>query len=128
MSKPREPKRRRATRSAANRPERQQDLRLAATPASAMDGKPLPPGTWVVVVEAVDMDDGRELQWHPPQPVAFSLVEAQRLCARAVPTRRRIVGNLRRRDNDTYMPVNSHRALDVVSDLWSAVLHSFAAI
>src|SRR3954463_7789484 len=123
MSKPREPKRRRATRSAANRPERQQDLRLAATPASAMDGKPLPPGTWVVLVEPVEMDDGRELQWHPPQPVAFSLVEAKRLCDRAVPARRQIVGTLRRRDNDPFEPVNSHRTLDILSDLWSAVLH-----
>jgi hypothetical protein len=60
--------------------------------------------------------------------VAFSLVEAKRLCERAVPRRLRILGNLQRRKNDSYGPQNSMRTLDVVSDLWSAVLHSFAAI
>ena len=45
-----------------------------------------------------------------------------------MPARRQIVGNLVRRDNGTYMPTNSHRTLDVLSDLWSAVLHSFAAV
>ena len=74
------------------------------------------------------MDDDRELQWHPPQPVAFSLVEAKRLCDRAVPRRRQIIGALKRRENDTFMPQNSRATLDVISDLWSAVLHSFAAI
>ena len=82
----------------------------------------------MVLVEPVEMDDGRELQWHLPQPVAFSLVEAKKLCDRAAPARRQIVGNLVRRDNGTYMPTNSHRTLDVLSDLWSAVLHSFAAV
>lgn len=110
---------------ASARPERQQDPRLAASPATAIGDELLSPGTWVVLVE---MDDGRELQWHPPQPVAFSLVEAKKLCDRAVPARRQIVGNLVRRDNGTYMPTNSHRTLDVLSDLWSAVLHSFAAV
>lgn len=93
-----------------------------------MGGRPLPPGHWVVLVEPVVMDDDRELQWHPPQPVAFSLVEAKKLSDRAVPRRRQIIGSLKRRDNDTYMPQNSRTTLDVISDLWSAVLHSFAAI
>lgn len=93
-----------------------------------MDGQALPPGHWAVLVEPVMMDDERELQWHPPQPVAFSLVEAKRLCDRAVPRRLRIMGSLKKRDNDTFMPQNSRVTLDVISDLWSAVLHSFAAI
>lgn len=117
-----------AARSARERHERQQDPRLAATLAIAMDGKPLPPDHWMVAVSPVLMDDERELQWHPPQPVAFSLVEAKRLCDRAVPRRLRIIGNLESRSNDTYQPTNQHKALDVVADLWSAVLHSFAAI
>jgi hypothetical protein len=128
MAKRGKSKRRSAARAASARPERQQDPRLAATMATAVGHEPLSPGTWVVLVEPVEMDYGRELQWHPPQPVAFSLVEAKRLCDRAVPVRRQIVGNLRRRDNDTFEPVNSHRTLDMLSDLWSAVLHSFAAI
>lgn len=93
-----------------------------------MDGEPLPPGHWIVAVSPVFMDDERELQWHPPQPVAFSLVEAKRLCDRAVPRRLGIIGNLESRSNGTYQPTNQHKALDVVADLWSAVLHSFAAV
>lgn len=93
-----------------------------------MDGQLLPPGTWVVVVSPVQMDDGTMLNWHPPQPVAFSLCEAKRLSDRAVPRRRQIMGNLKARQNDSYGPQNSRAVLDVVSDLWSAVLHSFAAI
>jgi len=84
---------------------------LAATLASAIDGEPLPPGHWVVLVEPVLMGDRRELQWHPPQPVAFSLVEAKKLCDRAAPRRRQIIGGLRRRDNDSYMPQNSRATL-----------------
>lgn len=68
-------------------------------------------GSWMVIVSPVRMDDGRELQWHPPQPVAFSLVEAKALCDRAVPSRRRIMANLHRRPNDTYDPPNQHAAL-----------------
>jgi hypothetical protein len=122
------PRRKAAARPARERHERQQDPRLAATLASAMDGEPLAPGHWIVAVSPVLMGDERELQWHPPQPVAFSLVEAKRLCDRAVPRRLAIIGNLERRPNDTYQPTNQHKALDVVADLWSAVLHSFAAI
>ena len=55
-------------------------------------------------------------------------MEAKRLCDRAAPRRRRIIGNLVRRPNDTYGPQNSQATLDVVSELSSAVLHSFAAI
>jgi hypothetical protein len=128
MAKRGDRKRAAASRPSRERPERQQDPRLAATPVRAIGGEQLPPGHWVVAVSPVTMDDGRELQWHPPQPVAFSLVEAKRLCDRAVPRRRRLIGNLTRRPNDTYGPQNSQATLDVVSDLWSAVLHSFAAI
>lgn len=117
-----------AGRPSKERPERQQDPRLRAVMVGAIDGQPLPPGHWAVAVEPVLMDDGRELQWLPPVPVAFSLVEAKRLSDRGVPRRKSVVGNLRRRDNGTYGPTNPQRALDVVADLWSAVLHSAAAI
>ena len=38
------------------------------------------------------------------------------------------MGNLERRENDSYGPQNSATTLDVLSDLWSAVLHSMAAV
>ena len=66
---------------------------MAATLASAIDGEPLPPGHWVVLVEPVLMGDRREL------------------CDRAAPRRRQIIGGLRRRDNDSYMPQNSRATL-----------------
>src|SRR5664279_77672 len=101
MTKRAKKRSRRAARAASARPERQQDPRVAATSATAVGEEPLAPGTWVVLVEPVNMDDGRELQWHPPQPVAFSLVEAKKLCDRAVPARSHILGNLVGRDNGT---------------------------
>ncbi|MFN8204571.1 MAG: hypothetical protein U0S48_18600 [Solirubrobacteraceae bacterium] len=94
----------------------------------AIGGEPAKPGTWITLVSQVTMDDERQLDWHPPQPVAFSLVEAHKLVRRAVPKRRNIIDNLKRRTNDAYGPQNSHRTLDVIADLWSAVLHSFAAV
>jgi hypothetical protein len=90
-----------------------------------MGCRQIPAEIWTVLVSPVD---GRELRWYPPQPIAFSLIEAKRLCDRAVPRRRRIMGNLSRRENDTYGPQNAQVTLDVVSELWSAVLHSFAAV
>ena len=128
MSKRGDRKRKRASRPAREREERQQDPRVAAVRVTAMDGKPVGPGIWAVVVEEVRMDDGRTLNWHPPQPVAFSLCEAKRLTDRALPRRLAIIGNLKTRENDSYGPQNSMRVLDVVSDLWSAVLHAFAAV
>ena len=103
---------------------------MAAARALRMDGEALPHGTWVVVMSPVALSDGRQLAWHPPQRVAFSLVEARKLCRRAAPKRRNIMGSLVRRPDDdrAYMPANSRAALDVVTDLWSAVLHSMAAI
>lgn len=58
------------------------------------------------------MDDGRMLNWHPPQPVAFNLVEAKWRCNRAVPRRRAIMGNVIGRRNGAYQPQNTHVALD----------------
>lgn len=128
-------RRRTHTRSSRNQssaprihPGRAQDPRLAATPVRAIGGEPAKPGTWITLVSQVTMDDERQLDWHPPQPVAFSLVEAHKLVRRAVPKRRNIIDNLKRRTNDAYGPQNSHRTLDVIADLWSAVLHSFAAV
>jgi hypothetical protein len=99
-----------------------------ATRVVAVSDEPTPPGTWAVVVSPVRMDDGRMLNWHPPQPVAFHLVEAKRLCDRAVPLRRRLVGNLAKRENDSYGPTNSRVPLNVLSDLTSAVLLAFTSI
>ena len=126
MAKCGKPKRRSAARAASARPERQQDPRLAATPATAIGDEPLSPGRgwswwnpWRWMMDANCSGIRRSL-WLSPW--------SKQVCDRAVPVRRQIVGNLRRRDNDTFEPANSHRTLDMLSDLWSAVLHSFAAI
>lgn len=119
---------RRSQRAAVNRPERQQDPRLVATPAAAVDGQPVAPDTWIVAVSPVRMDDGRMLNWHPPQSVAFNLVEAKRHCDRSVSRRRSILGNLHARANDSYGPSNSQALLDCVADLVAAVLFAFTAI
>jgi hypothetical protein len=73
------------------------------------------------------MDDGRRLMLHPPQPIAFNLIEAKRHQDRGVRTRRNIMGNLIARDGG-YQPANTHRVLDCLSDLQAAVLFAFTAI
>jgi hypothetical protein len=101
---------------------------LAATPATKIGDEALPTGAWIVVVSPVEMDDGRTLNWHPPQPVAFSLVEAKRPVVRAMPRRRQIIGNLKLRPDEAYEPPNSRATLDVVADLSSAVWAAFTAV
>jgi hypothetical protein len=118
----------RAARPARGRPERQQDARLVAVPASAIDGEELKGEHWVVVVSPVQMDDGRLLHWYPPQPVAFNLVEAKRKRDRGEAQRRSILGNLRARKGGSFGPVNSSATLDCLSDLAAAVLFAFTAI
>lgn len=54
-------RKKRAARSAIERPERSKDPRLVALPAKEMDGEELPPDTWVQALSPVLMDDGREL-------------------------------------------------------------------
>lgn len=74
----------RAGRPARERAKRQQDARLVATQVTA-DAPGVKRGDWIVSVAAVDMDDGRRLMWHPPQPVAFTLLEAKRYRELAAP-------------------------------------------
>ena len=101
---------------------------MAATPATAIGDELLSPGTWVVLVEPVDMDDDMNFNG-TRRSRSLSRSSKPRNCAIVrCPPADKIVGNLVRRDNGTYMPTNSHRTLDVLSDLWSAVLHSFAAV
>jgi hypothetical protein len=73
------------------------------------------------------MDDGRRLMWHPPQPIAFNLIEAKRHQVKGATARRGIMGNLIARDGG-YQPANTHRVLDCLSDLAAAVLFAFTAI
>ncbi len=102
---------------------------MHASRVTEHNGEPMPRGTWAILVSPVMLGDGRRLMWHPPQPVAFSLAQAKAHCDRAVPKRRRIMGNLVAREHgDGYVPQNARAVLDVVADLWSAVLHSFTAI
>jgi hypothetical protein len=90
------------------------------------------PSDWMVAVSPARMEDGRILHWHPPQAVAFNLMEAKRHLDRGAPRRRSIMGNLKRLDtsdgNRHYMPVSSHATLDCLSELNGAVLHAFTAI
>jgi hypothetical protein len=74
------------------------------------------------------MDNGVRLMWHPPQPVAFNLVEAKRHGDRGVRRRRGIMGSLKARSDGGYQPINSRTALDCLSDLSAAVLFAFTAI
>jgi hypothetical protein len=73
---------------ARQRPERKQDPRIVAARALKMDGEELPPGHWVTVVFPVNLEDGRKLMWHPPQPVAFNLMEAKKHQRRGIKERR----------------------------------------
>lgn len=110
------------------RSERQQDARLVATQIAADAGDGFKKGDWVVVVSPVNLGDGERLMWHPPQPVAFNLLQAKRNRDRGVRQRRRIMGNLARRADGTLEPLNSHAAIDCLADLVAAVLFAFTAI
>jgi hypothetical protein len=81
-----------------------------------------------MVVSPVRMDDGTMLNWHPPQPVTFNLIEAKRRRDRGERQRRAIMGNLRARKNGSVGPVNSSAALDCLFDLAAGVLFAFTAV
>lgn len=127
MSTSRSRQPRAAARPARKRQERQQDARLAATQIVA-DGPGVRKGDLVVSVSPVNLPDGRRLMWHPPQPVAFNLLEAKRRRDRGVSQRRNIMGNLVKRPDGGYGPANSHATLDCLSELAAAVLFAFTAI
>jgi hypothetical protein len=122
------PKRRRAARSAKERPERQQDPRLIATQVSTTVDNSLRAGDWIVSVSPVSLEDGRRLMWYPPQAVTFNLIEAKKHRDRGERQRRRIMGNLERRADDQFGPSNAHAVLDCLSELVIAVLLSFTAV
>jgi hypothetical protein len=121
-------KSRRAARRAGERPERQQDARLVVARASARDGEPLPAGTWVTVVSPVNMEVGGMLMWHPPQPVAFNLIEAKRYRDRGARRRVTIMSKVKRRPDGTVGPENPRAVIDCLSDLQAAVLFAFTAL
>jgi hypothetical protein len=87
MSKRGDRTRKRASRPARAREERQQDPRLAATPVSAMDGQPVPPGIWPASRAVGSRRDGSS--WRgvrggpPPRPgrVLLGAMSAQEHCA-----------------------------------------------
>jgi len=121
-------RKRRAARRARERVERQQDPRLVAAKVAQDARGGIPAEHWVVVVSPLELDDGRLLKWHPPQPVAFNLLEAKRYRDRGVKARRGILGNLVRRADGALQPSNTHATIDCLSDLAAAVLFSFTAI
>jgi hypothetical protein len=130
MAKRRQKRRtKRASRVAVERPERSKDPRLVAVRATEMNGEKLPPDTWAQVLSPVLMDDGKELLWYPPQPVAFNLIEAKRARDSGVKSRRNIMAKLKRRSSGRELqPTNSTTVLNCVRDLQSAVLFAFTAI
>jgi hypothetical protein len=99
-----------------------------------MDGEPLGPGHWALVVSPVRLSDGRLLMWHPPQPVAFNLIEAKGHRDRGLRQRVSIISKLKKHppggahNEDQYRPANSHAAIDCLSELQSGVLLAFTAI
>ena len=124
------PKRKLAARSARARPERRQDPRLWAVRAYSQDGVPFREETWAVAVSPARLDDGRVLMWHPPMPVAFNLVQADRYRERGAKARKRIMGALRSRaEPGTCGPTATSRTIiDCIFDLQTAVLCSFLAL
>jgi hypothetical protein len=107
------------------------DPRLVATQVTGKVEGPLDikPGDWMIAMSPVQLPDGRVLAYHPPQPVAFNLVEAKRHRDRGARQRRAILGNLKAPDaNGHSRPQDSAAVIDCLSDLVGAVLHAFAAI
>jgi hypothetical protein len=121
-------RRRRRERRRALNPGRQQDARLVAARALAANGVAYPAETWILAVSPVRMDDNRVLMWHPPQAVAFGLVDAKTYRDRGSKQRRSLMSQIRvRRDGNPGFP-NPSAVIDCVRDLQSAVLYAFTAI
>ena len=93
-------KRSTAARKASARPERHQDPRLWAVRAYGQDGVPFKDETWITAVSPVRMEDASVLMWHPPMPIAFNLVEADRHRTRGVKARGKIMNSLKRRTEE----------------------------
>jgi hypothetical protein len=107
------------------------DPRLVAEQITGKVEGPLDikPGDWMIAMSPVRLPDGRVVAYHPPQPVAFNLVEAKRHRDRGAKQRRAILGNLNAPDADgNSRPQNSAAVIDCLSDLVGAVLHAFTAI
>jgi hypothetical protein len=123
-------KRSTAARKASARPERHQDPRLWVVRAYSQDGVPFKDETWITAVSPARMGNASVLMWHPPMPVVFNLVEADRHRARGVKARGKIMNSLKRRtEESTYGPSATARTvIDCIFDLQTAVLCSFLAI
>lgn len=121
-------KKRPAARGARERPERQQDPRLIAAQVSSSGDGSIIAGEWIVAVSPLNLGDGRQLMWHPPQSVTFNLLQAKRHRDRGVPARKAIMGNLVARQDGGYGPINATATINCLADLVAAVLFSFTAI
>lgn len=107
------------------------DARLVAVQvAGAVEGKlDIKPGDWILAVSPVRLPDGSVVAYHPPQPVAFNLLEAKRHRDGGVKQRRAILGNLEAPDaNGQRRPQDSAAVIDCLSNLVGAVLRAFTAI
>ncbi len=98
-------RRRQRPRRTVLHPGRQQDARLVATRALAENDVPYPAETWILAVSPVRMEDGRVLMWHPPQAVAFALVDAKTYRDRGRKQRLALMSHLKlRRDGRPGLP------------------------
>lgn len=98
--------------------------------AVAKDGVPFTEETWVYAISPARMSDGKILYWHPPMPIAFNLVEAERFRQSGVKARKKIMSALKPRPKDeAWAPTaNSRTVIDCIFALQTAVLCSFLAI
>src|SRR3954447_11484613 len=77
----------------------------------------------------VRLPDGRILAYHPPQPVAFNLIEAKRHRDQGARDRKAIIAGLQGPDQNGHVrPTDSRAVIDFLSELVGTVLHAFAAI
>jgi hypothetical protein len=120
----------RALQAEREREEARYDPRLTATHAKHVPGVPLSRVPYqIVAVSPLRLDDGRELWFQAPQPVAFNLLEAKRFRDSGEANRVEAMGNLKeRRKEGQVQPADTSLVLDALADLSAAVLFSIAAI
>lgn len=114
------------TNQGATPDERLPDPRTKAvrTNEKSPDGQTL----WITFPSEIQVGD-KKVGWYEVDPVAFSLLEAKKLCDRAAPKRAELIADHDLTpDKRAFRIANNEELMDVFSDLWSAIMHSFAAL
>jgi hypothetical protein len=106
------------------------DTEADYTPDPRLVATRITTGGWVLNVSPARMEDGRELGWYPPQPVALGLLEAEALPRSRSQGARSIMSDLEPREDGRWgwPPAKAPQMIDFVSDLQVAVLYAFTAI